>query len=292
MDEGTRRVGAEEAAEAAIAAAELAVDYLGDLTTRIVNDAESARDEVREWRRAIENVSEEDLTEFVRKVAESSVLLDNADTDSRIIMADILEMTQLTIEELELNMGDTEAFKVAIQDAQLIFAVALEGAAESIGDLKLKVSQAQVEFRVVADLSLNIQTRINDNMTDRDAWLEARKASLRASAYGGCAACIACSVAAPVCCTVCYATAAGIVETKIKELEADVEASKTALTNLVARFGDIAEKADNLSYISEQTYEQMGLTERQLSSTANLAVKSDRVSLWKGVLSRNVTKAL
>merc|ERR1719379_1752114 len=256
-----RRMGAEEAAEAAIAAAELAVDYLGDLTTRIVNDAESARDEVREWRRAIENVSEEDLSEFVRKVAESSVLLNNADTDSRIIMADILEMTQLTIEELELNMDDTEAFKVAIQDAQLIFAVALEGAAESIGELKLKVSQAQVEFRVVADLSLNIQTRINDNMHDRDAWLAARKSSLRATAYGGCAACIACVIAAPVCCTVCYSIAAGIVETKINELEADVESAKKALKNLVARFGTIAKQADDLSYISEQTYEQMGQTE-------------------------------
>lgn len=267
--------------KAAIEAAKAGVDYLTKLTQGVKDAAAAVQKDIKDWSNKIEGISQDKLQQYVSDVAQASTLLSNAETDATNTLTSIATLNDIVIKQFQTAAGDTEKMKSAIKNGQTVFGAALKNAAEKIDGLKLQVQNAQLKFASARDMSNMFSQTIQDNLNNKDGWLDKKKEEIRASAYGGCVASVICG---PPCVAICYSTAVPIVETNIATMQSDLNSEKSRLSSLKSQFDDLSTKTDGLATEAGDQYKVLSKAQTDLETTKILVVSSEEIDYWTSIV--------
>ncbi len=271
---------ATQAMEEAIDSSEKVVEYLQSLTISIIDKAKKAKKDVAKWKNKIKGLTEESLEEYIVKVAEVTVVLNNSSTEARNMMRDMLDLVTIAVNDMRSNMNDNDALKEAVASAQIIMSVKMDVTAERLKELEIKVAQAQVDFEVLADKSASFSQIITDNLNNKNGYIDKKANEMRTIAYASCAAC----VLFPATCPICYGVAVGVVETQIKELKDDLKDTKNALKSIRGNFDSLEDTCIDFADAAALEYSNMNDVRFKLESTYSLVVANDSLFYWKRVV--------
>jgi len=273
-------VSAKDAMKAAIEATKGAVKFMKDLTDSVVNEANEAMKGIDAWGSEIEGIKQEELSKYVQKVAAATVDLNSAEIQARNLYKSMKTLLSISIHDIESHQKDEEKLKVAIGNSQLTMSVQLEQAVKTLTALEKTVKSAAETFTVAAKQSASFSKTIQDNLNNKNGFIDGKAHSLRAKAYGGCAAC----AVFPPTCPVCYATAAGVVETKINEMKEHLKSVKAKLNAVKSQFDNLETDCQEFAKRALTDFEQMNDVSGQLDTTHSLVVVTDDVNFWTGII--------
>ena len=267
--------------KAAIDAAKAGVDYLTKLTQDVKDAAAAVQEDIKNWSKQIEGISQDKLQQYVSDVAQASTLLSNAETDATNTLTSVATLNGIVIKQFQAAAGDTDKMKSAIKNGQTVFGAALKNAAEKIDGLKTQVQNAQLKFASARDMSNLFSQTIADNLNNKDGWLDKKKEEIRASAYGGCVASILCG---PPCVAICYSTAVPIVETNIATMQSDLNSEKKRLSGLKSQFDDLSTKTGGLATEAGDQYKVLSTAQSNLETAKIIVVSDDEIDYWTAVV--------
>jgi len=273
-------ISAEDAMKLAIESTKEAIKYMKDLTDSVINDANNAMKDIDTWGSIIEGIKQEELSKYVKEVATATVDLNSAETKARNLYKSMKSLFTISIHDIESHKNDETKLKAAIKNSQITMSVQLEQAVKTLTVLEQDVKAAQTTFTVAAKESASFSQTIQDNLNNKNGFIDAKAKSLRVKAYGGCAAC----VVFPLSCPVCYATAAGVVETKIKEMKEHLRSVKAHLNAIKSQFNKLETDCGKFTNRAKSDYDQMDDVAQQLDVTHGLVVASDDLSFWTSVI--------
>jgi hypothetical protein len=269
-----------EAMEEAIESSEKAVEYLQSLTSNIIDSAMQVKQEVAKWQKKIEGLTSKSMNDYVVKVSQITIILNESSIEAENLMQTMLDMVTLVINRMKLHVDDDDLLKEAVIDVQNMMGAQMKATALGLKGLESKVAEAQTGFEVIAEMSESYSQVITDNLNNKSGYITKKADSLRKKAYGGCAAC----VIMPWSCPICYATAAGVVETKIKELKDDLRRTKNSLNSIKSHFDSLQLQCDDLKTAAATQYDNINNIKINLTTTSKLVVASDKLSFWRSVI--------
>lgn len=275
---------AEEAIKEAIELAKSVVGKVGEVTSSILADIENTRNEIAQNQLMIEDLTEEPLDEYTTLVASVSVTLNQAEIVSKTIYEEILSLVTIALEIIdeEFNQPD-DIFVESIRDTQFLLSIALESSAERLDDLAVRVSTAQTDIVIAKDQSNLFAQKLENNLANKNGFINSRASTIRAKAYGGCAAC----VLFPPTCAVCYGAAVPIIETQISDLKNDLRNYEKLVLSIRDEFLSLGNNCELLACVACNQFEEFTLVAGKLVTTERL-IQSDRASIWKRAVPRRL----
>lgn len=281
-------VTAEAAMQAAIDAAKLAVGVVSNVTTHVLEQLQSARQDIAQWASKISELSEVNIEEYTIKVARATVAVNQAESRAKAMYESILDITEMIIEDLSklLDQGDLKELDEGIASAQEAMSIALEGAIEELTTLKTTAAKAMEQFAEVGALSANYEQIITDHIDEKDGWLKAKKGTLRAAVYGGC---VASAICGPLCLSACYGIGAPILETQLHALSEDLKSTKNALRTIANRFKTLKNLSGTMEAQAQMSLDNMVEVNVRLKKTARL-VRNQNVRWWKSYVMKDLNQ--
>lgn len=270
---------AEVAIKAAIEAAKLTIGVVSEVTKYIMGQVQGAREEITKWAEKITELAEVNIEEYTVKVARATVLVNQCDARAKALYASLLDVAELIVADLTdiFAKGDDDAIREALVNAQEAMSIGLEGATEELDQLIPQAAKAQTEFAEIGALSALYEQKIIDNMHNKDGWLDARKSHLRAVVYGGCAA----GILLPPALVACYAIAAPILETKLKELDEDLASTRAAMESIAKQFGFLKDSSKQMEQAAKTSHDDMVEVNSRLGKTKRLVKSSLQPTWWQ-----------
>jgi hypothetical protein len=263
-------VGSKGLEEAMNATKEL-TGFVKERLTKFLDKVSELEDGISKWTENWELISGEAMVQFRKEVAESTITLKNAKVNAKNKIKSIKIFVHNANKQLQkafdATSDRTEKINKAIKITQKSLGLTLRKGATFLHEQEKMVAEAQKKFAVVQATSeqhaVNVQTALNG----KSDFVQAKIDKWRTEAYAGC---VASAILGPAGLIACYATAAGIVETNIKELNKTLEASKKTVTKFIQMFKDIGVLAKDLQAAATKEYNKLNGLSEEMDANADL----------------------
>jgi len=257
-------VGGKEAIDAGFKGVGMAIDYLRNLRKDMVEEANKINKEIRQDRYDIEQITEENLLQFVKDVTTGTQNLLNAKIEAKVLLETMEEDLTMALSYVdrdlikEDNPGASvdflqEQFEIGIELVQFDLAILLENTSTQLTALKPMIASAKAKFADVQGQATTWSELVAARMSSSD-WLESKKKKVRGIVYGGCVACVACNVMAPFCCGMCYGIGGAQVETEINAMVKNWERTQKSFKWSTNALKKTANRMEALVTDSANTY--------------------------------------
>lgn len=277
--------------DAAVKAATMTYGMLKEIVTGLLDEVESVSNEIQGHLHEIEGISTSTLLNYTSTVAQASTTVSTAQIAARNKLQPLSTMTNLYLKQLkdagwkEECAYDTskacevgaKRFSASISLARRVFPVQATMSADackaSAGDMK----SAARDFKQASAISTTMSNLIQDNLNNKDGWLNGKKQDLRRDFYGACGG--SC-VLGPIC-AFCFAGVVPYVENKINTLQDELNDKKAQLGKLAGRLDGMSAKSDDLNTRALGYYDSLTASAAQITTTNTMIKEFDDHALYE-----------
>jgi len=245
----------------------------------ISEDIKSTRQDLEAISSKKMSIAHEKFEKFTADMARASALLAEMECDVHNLYNSLADIFQLNVDDLKqkLYVPDARVQKQAIHDAQDTMSAAIDTALDELAPLQKKAQTAHEEFAVLSKTSVAFQHQLAEDERGQSDWYNHRASDLRAKAYGGCAASV---LGGAIGLSVCYGTAAGVLEGYLSDLKKEVREIQQKMHHMGDLFGQLGARCAELKKAALQEYNSMSEVKSKLVTEKNI-IRPNAVSFWK-----------
>jgi len=272
-------VGEQEAWTFALEASKELVGPIVSAIKDINSNMKQTRQELEAMSSKRISIAEDKLEQFTGKMATTTALLLQVESDSQNMYSNLADIFQLNVDDLKVKLytDDFETQQQAIRDAKDTIQAAVDTALLELAPLQAKLSAAQKDFAYLSQTSGVFQGHLARDERGQSEWYNHQASDLRTKAYCGC---IASVVGGPVGLAACYGTAAGVLENYLSDLKQEVREVKERMRTMGALFGKLGAQCSALGTRALRDYHSMGKVKSKLE-LEKVITNPPAVTFWK-----------
>lgn len=278
-----RQLQAEAAGmDAAMDAANQLTGFVKDQLTGFLAEVKATEADVKSWADKWNEHGLLNIPNYEAAVATASIQLADANKQATLLISSLDTLVSIGLKQLDAAFagGNTKKIKSAIQNAQLVMGASLKDANTKLKTLVSQLQTAQISLAKVAAMSKANADLLQSSIDGESSWVKGKIKDLREEVYAGVCPAV-CVVSGGTLCAPCYATAAPIVETKVKDLHDTLKSQKVTVENIKDMYLKNAASAKALETTATANYNQLATAESAVSTAAIVLPTASTISFWK-----------